>query len=195
MHAGHESLHLPDVVRLEQLGKVVVRLLGLHLFDLLVDGIVVGRSLDIADHTQSYRPFHLGQLELERVVLTVSIMYEKVFLRDAVFANLDHFDAESLLHESVFVVLTEDHRLSLLQVNGIFGTAFFRVDGIVRAVIEDDTVLQNLAHGSALVVIGCLEDLDCAGGIGRNGTGKEVSTGAEAEFGRAERVFNSTVRT
>ena len=45
-------LHLPDVVGLKQLGEVVVLLLSRDLFELCIDGIVVGGSIDVADNTQ-----------------------------------------------------------------------------------------------------------------------------------------------
>ena len=47
-------LHLPNIVGLEKLGKVVVFLLLFYLFYLSVYGIIVSGGIDIADYTQSY---------------------------------------------------------------------------------------------------------------------------------------------
>ena len=54
--------------------------------------------------------------------------------------------------------------------------------------------LQNLAHGSTLVVVGSLQNLHRAGSIGGHGTGEEVSASTEAEFSRTEGVFHRAVR-
>ena len=47
-------LHLPGVVSLQQFFKVVILLLSTNLSNLGVNGLVVSRSIDIADNTQSY---------------------------------------------------------------------------------------------------------------------------------------------
>ena len=52
---GEGLLHFPDVVGLEEFGEVVVLLLCLEVFYLLVDGIVVGRCVNVADNAEGDR--------------------------------------------------------------------------------------------------------------------------------------------
>ena len=46
--------HFPNVVGFEELHEVVVFLLTLHLFDLLSNGSLIGRSLYVADYAESH---------------------------------------------------------------------------------------------------------------------------------------------
>ena len=48
-------LHLPDVVGLEEFGEVVILLCCLYLLYLLVDCVVVGWCVNIADDTEGDR--------------------------------------------------------------------------------------------------------------------------------------------
>ena len=92
-----------------------------------------------------------------------AVVHEDVLLGDAVLAELDDLQAEALLHESVLIVLAEEERLAVLDVDGVFGPALLGVDGLVRAVVEDDAVLHHLDDGRALVCDACLEHVDGAG--------------------------------
>ena len=47
--------------------------------------------------------------------------------------------------------------------------------------------------GSALVLIGGLQNVHCSGSIGGNGTGKEVSAGTKAQLSGAEGILNGSV--
>ena len=133
------------------------------------------------------------QLELQSVVLTVGIVYEDVVDSHTILANLYHLEAEALLHESVLVVDTEHHGLAMTQIDGILGTSLLVVHAVVGAIVEDDAVLQYLAHRSTLMSVGSLEYLYGARSIGRYGTGKEVTAGTEAELGRAEGILDRTI--
>ena len=97
-------LHFPDVVRLQHLHEIVVRFPALYLFNLLVDGSIVGRSLNITDDTEGYREAvlvaHHGEFQLQGIVLAVGIMDKNVATGDAVFADFHYFQAESFLHET-----------------------------------------------------------------------------------------------
>ena len=94
-------LNLPDVVGLKELGKVVILLCCLYLFYLLVNCIVIGGSFNVANNAKSYREAvavtHEGELELEGVVLTMSIMNEDVLLRNAIFTYLDNLQSKAFL--------------------------------------------------------------------------------------------------
>ena len=143
-------LHRPDIVGLEQLLEVVILLLGTNLGKLGVNGIVVGGSLDIADDTEgdgeAVAITHQGELQLQGVVLAVGIMYKYVIQRVAVLADFYDLQTEALLYESEFVVLTEYELLAMLHVDGVLLTTFLVIDSLMTAIVEDDTVLQNLTY-------------------------------------------------
>lgn len=176
--------YLPDVAGLKQFGKVVVLLLLADFGYLGFDGFVVGGGLDVADYSQgdgeSVAVAHEGELELECVVLTMGVVDKYVVDGHPVLAYLYDLEPEALLYEAVFVVLTEDEGLPVLDVDGVFGSLFLVVDGTVATVVEDYAVLQYLAYGGSFVGIGCLEDFDCAWGIGGYGAREEVSACSEA---------------
>jgi len=94
-------LNLPDVVGLKELGEVVIILCCLYLFYLLVNCIVIGWSFNVANNAKSYREAvavtHEGELELEGVVLTMSIMNEDVLLRNAILTYLDNLQSKAFL--------------------------------------------------------------------------------------------------
>ena len=110
----------------------MILLLALHLLDLVGYGLLVGRSLNVADYSESYREsvlvVHHGELQLQGVVLAVGVVHEDVLLRDAVLAELHHLQAEAFLHEAELVVLTEDERLAVLHVDCVLLSALALVD-------------------------------------------------------------------
>ena len=160
-------------------------------------GIIVGGGFHIADYAEGnreVRAFHQGKFQLQGVVLAMGVVDKNILFRDAVLAELHHFQPEAFLHQSVFVVLAEEHGLAMSQIDGVFGAVFFLGNGIMRAVIEDDAVLENLADAGSFVVVGGFQDFHCSGCIRGNGACKEVAACTEAEFRRMERVFYRTVR-
>ena len=120
-------------------------------------------------------------------------MHQYVVERIAVLANLHDLQSEALLYESELIVLAEHQFLAVTDVDGVLLAALLIIYGLVGAIIEDDAVLQNLADGSTLVLVGSLQDVNGALGIGGNGAGEEMAAGSEAQLGRTERVLHSTV--
>ena len=190
--------YFPDVVGFQELSKVVILLGGFDLFNLCGYGVIIGGSLNVADNAQCYGESvavtHQGELELQGVVLAVGIVYKDILQCDAVLANLYNLKAESLLNQSKLIVLTEYQGLSVLNVDGVLGTTLLVIDCIVSTVVEYHAVLQNLTYGCALVIVSGLEDIHCAGSIGGNGAGKEMTACAEAKFCGTERILNCAVR-
>ena len=141
-------LHFPDVVGFEELGEVVILLCCLYLFYLLVDGIVVGGSINVTYHSEGYREAiaitHEGELELEGVILAVSIMHEDVFLRDTILAYLDNLQAKTFLHQSELTILTKDEGFAVLNVDGVLCSASLVIDRSMGAIVEDYAVLKYL---------------------------------------------------
>ena len=124
----------------------------------------------------------------------MSVVNKDVLFRNTVFTEFHHFQSETFLHQSVFVVLAEEHGLAVFQIDGVLGAVFFLGNGVVRTVIEDNAVLENFADTCAFMVVGGFQNLYCSGCIRGYGTCKEVTACAEAEFCRLERVFYRTVR-
>ena len=174
-------------------------LLGcLDFLNLSGNSVVIGGSLDVTDNAQCYGESvavtHQGKLELQGVVLAVGIMYKDILECNAVFTDLYDLKAESLLHESELIDLAEYQGFTMLDVDGVLGAALLVVYCIVCTVIEDNAVLQDLAYRCTLVVVGCLEDIDCTGSIGGNGAGKEVTACTKTELCGTERILNGAVR-
>ena len=86
----------------------------------------------------------------------MGIVNEDVVDGDAVLANLHHFQSEALLHESVLVVLAEDERLAMTNVDGVACPSLLFIYGVVGTVVEDYAVLKYLAHGGSVVLMGSL---------------------------------------
>ena len=186
----------PDIIGLKQFGEGVVGLLGFYFFNLSGNAFVVGGTFHVAYYAEGNREvwsFHHSQLELQGVVLTVGVVNKQIFLGYAILAYLDYLHAKSFLHNTIFIILTKDHWLAVLQVDSVFGAAFFGVDGLMGAIVEDDAVLQYLAYGSTLMLLSRLEYFYCAGGVGSYGACKELAPCAEAEFSGAEGVFHSAI--
>ena len=122
-------------------------------------------------------------------------MNEDIVHGNAVLSYLNNLQSEAFLGKTILVVFAEHQRLSMLHVDGVLGTACLVVDVVVSAMIEDYTVLHNLAHRSTLVVIGRLQNLYGSRGVCCYGACKEVSACTKAEFGRAEGILHCTIGT
>ena len=137
--------YCPDVVGLEQLLEVVVFLLSSYLSQLCVNSIVVGRSLNVANHTEgdgkTILRSHHSEFQLQGVILAVSIVNEYVVDSVAILTNLNNFKTEALLYQSELVVLAEYQLLAVLYVDGVLLTALVVVNHIVAVVVEDHAVL------------------------------------------------------
>ena len=190
-------LYLPNIIGLEQLLEVVILLLSADLSELCVNSVIIGRSVHVANHAEgdgeAILRRHHGELQLQGVVLAVSIVNEYVVDGVAILANLYHLQSEALLYQSELVVLTEHEFLAVTYVDGVLLTALVVVNHIVAVVVENDTVLQYLSNAGTLVLVSSLQYLYGTLGIGSHATGEEVSAGTEAELGRTERILNSAV--
>ena len=82
----------------------------------------------------------------------------------------------------------------MFQVDGVALAARRRVNGVVDAVVEDDTVLQNLANRRAFVLLSGLHQFHYALVVGGHGTSEEVAACTKRQLSGAEWVFNRSVR-
>ena len=55
-------------------------------------------------------------------------MYEDIILRNAILANLNDLQAESLLHESILLISSKDQRFTMFNVDCILFTTLRGVD-------------------------------------------------------------------
>ena len=163
-----------------------------------MNGIIVGWSVNIADNTkgngETILGSHHGELQLQGVVLAVSIVNQYIVDGVTVLADLNHLKAEALLYQSELIVLAEYELLAVLYVDGVLLTTFIVVNYIMAVVIEDYTVLQNLSYAGTLVLVGCLQHLNSSLCIGSHAASKEVSACTKAEFCWAEWILYSAVR-
>ena len=81
----------------------------------------------------------------------------------------------------------------MLHVDGILGSSLLGVYGIMCAIVEDDTVLQDFAYAGSLMLVGSLQDFHCSCSICCHGTCEEVSACSKAQFCRAERILHGAV--
>ena len=176
-------LNFPNVVCLEEFGKRVILLLGLHLFYLCFNCIIISGSIYIADHTQGYREAiaiaHQGKFQLQGIVLAFGVVNKNIVNGNAILANFNNLQSETFLGKSILVVLSENQRLTMLYIDSVLGTTCLVVDAIMGSMIKDDTILHNFAHRSTLMIVSGLQNLYSAHGISGHSTSKEVSACAE----------------
>ena len=88
-------LHFPSIISHQQLLEIVVFLFAFDFFDLFCNCIIVGRSIYIADYTECNREvgtFHQGEFQLQGVVLAMGVVDKNILFRNAVLAELHHFE-------------------------------------------------------------------------------------------------------
>ena len=127
--------------------EAVEAFFGAYFLDLLRDAFVVGDGLDVADDADGEGQgvaVHHGELLVEEVALAVGVVDEDVVDGVAVFTDGDGFEQEAVPDETAVVVFAENHLLAVAQVYGLVGAYLTVGDGVVDAVVEDDTVLENL---------------------------------------------------
>lgn len=189
-------LDLPNIVSLKEFGEVVVLLLLRDLINLRPNSVIVGGSLDIPDDTESdgeVRSLHERKLKLESVILTMRVMDKDIVNGDTILTNLDYFETKAFLHQAKLLVLAKDERLAVLNIDGVELASLTAIDRVVCAIVEDDAVLENFANRGSFVLICCLENLNCAGGIRGHSACEEMPASAKAELCRAERILDCAI--
>ena len=170
----------------------------LNLLNLSLYCIVVSRCVNITDNAESNREAvivaHQGKLQLQCIVLAVSIVNKDIFLCDTVLANLYDLQPEAILNKTELAILTENQRFAMLYVDSILCTTSLIINRLVCSVVEDNAVLKNLANCCALVVVSSLQDVDCCSSICGNGASKEMTACTKAKLSWAEWILNSSVR-
>ena len=77
----------------------------------------------------------------------------------------------------------------MTDVDGILAAALIIIYYVVAVVVEDDAILQHLGDAGPLVLVGSLQHLYAALGVGGYAASEESSAGAEAELCRAEGIL------
>ena len=128
----------------------MILLHALNLFYLCINGIVVGGSIHVANNAEGDGETiviaHQSELQLQSVVLAVSVVNKYVVDGIAILANLYDLQAEALLNQSELIVLAEHQLLTMLNVDSVLLTTFIIIYHIVAVIVEDDTVLQHLGY-------------------------------------------------
>ena len=94
-----EFISLPRYHWSSAVPQVVILFLGGYLFDLCMYGIIVGGGFHVADYAEGnreVRAFHQGKFQLQGVVLAMGVVDKNILFRDAVLAELHHFQPEAL---------------------------------------------------------------------------------------------------
>jgi len=192
-------LYSPNVIGLKKFSEVVILLGSLDLFNLCSNCIIVGWSLNVTDNTKSnwetVAIAHQCKLELQGVVLAVSIVNKDILFSDAILANLDNLQTETFLNQTELIVLAEYKWLTMLYIDRVLSTSLLIIYCIMGSVVENNAVLKNLADRCTLVVVCSLEDIDSTRSVSGYCAGKEMSTCAKAELCWTEWILNSSIRT
>ena len=129
--------YFPDVVCLQQFLEIVILFLSADFSELCVNGIVVGGSLHVADDTksdgESVAITHEGELQLQGVVLAVSIVNQYIVDGVAILADFNDLQTKALLYETELIVLAEHELLAVLYVDGVLLTTFIVVNYIMAS--------------------------------------------------------------
>ena len=190
--------HFPCVLRLEQFHEVVIGFLSTYFVYLCMHSLIVGGCCNIANDTEcdgeTFFKVHCGKFLLERGVRAMSIVYVDVIECDAVLTDFHHFESESILHKTIFVVFAKKQFLAVSHIDGVALAPVLGIDGVVATIVEDNAVLQNLAYGSTLMLLCGFKNLYRFVAIVGYRACEKRSTCAKGEFGRTERIFDGTVR-
>lgn len=197
MLRGNESLYFPGFgclhYHVTQVGEAFA---GLDFVHLVFNLRLVGGCLHVTDHSDGegkVMAVHHGQLLLEEVDGVVGVMHEHIVNGVAILADSDGLETEAILHETLGVVLAEEHLLAVAQMDGVVLAELLVGHVGMDTVVEDDAVLHYLHHTGTLVAgrslkhfeIGVERDIETAG--------EEVAPRAEAELGGDEGVFGRAV--
>ena len=165
---------------------------GLFLFDDLVEAVVEGRGFHVADDADGDREMrrsHVGQHHVDTGILSGLVVDQEVFLGDAVFTNLNHFEVVAIEADTFVAVLAEDQGLTVDALHLHVIADILAGDVFMHAIGEDHAVLQDLGHGDAVVVVRLHEDLGEFFGVDIHATGEEGRLSADGEFTGVERIL------
>ena len=198
--------HFPSITREEEILQGTLWLLALDVLDLLLDSLIVGHGLNVADHSESdwklvgstsiavWRVAHHSELEVEGRIGLLGVMNEEILLCDAVLADGHWLDVPAIEDETLIAVLTIDHWLAMLEKDGLVGTDSRIGDELVDAIGKDDTVTELLDDSCTLVLGSSYHAGNRTLDIAIDGTSEEVATSTEAKLCRTEWILYSTPR-
>ena len=171
-------------------------LAGANLSHLLLDFLVIDGRLHIAYHADGERErmaVHHSELLVEEVRLGVGIVNEHIVHCIALLADLYGFEQETVLYETILLVLAEEHLLAVHEFDHTLGAMLAVSDVVVYAVVPDHTVAEHFHHRCAGMLLGGGEHLLAGLKLYVDGAGKEVAACAKYELGRDKRVLGGAV--
>ena len=121
-------------------------------------------------------------------------MNEQILFGDAVLTNGDRLDVPAIEHETLVAVLAVDHRLAVLEEDGLVGTYGRIGNELVDTVGEDNAVAKHLDNGCALVTHGGFHSCNAVLDVSINGTCEECTARTDAKLCWAERILNGSPR-
>ena len=119
-------------------------------------------------------------------------MDQEIGLVHAALAERHHLQREGAGREpeSLVPLPSEDQRLAVLQEDLRLGRVLALGEGVERAVVVNDAVLEDLEERGPLVRVRRLENVGEPLLVGIDGTGDEARPGAEGKAGRGKGVVD-----
>jgi len=148
-----DLLNRPGFAASEQVGQLAFLLLGFRIGNLSVDHVVVGVSVDIAEHANRLGKLRVTHSRKQKRQLRRSgfFVMEKQIVLSNVAVELDDFGGESVKTDS-FGAIRENQRLAMFQLDRAVGLGVLVLGVIPSPVIEHVAVLVDLNEGGAFVL-------------------------------------------
>src|SRR3954452_3665883 len=191
------SVDPPGVATCEQCGEVAGAGFGCRVLDLLVDLVVVGRTLDRTEDADRRHTLvdvaETRQHERERRLLVSDIVDQQ----GALVALVDIDDLEAAVPgepDTLLQVRPEPDRLALLEADDGAVAGLRLLQHVKGTVVEDVAVLQDLHERGAAVLAGGPQHRSQVLAVGVDGAGEERGFGAPGERDRIDRRVHGAGR-
>ena len=191
-------LYCPCLARTQQIVHAADLRRSLYLLDLLgnlhVVDIVVGHVADDADGDGVVGILHGRKHRVERGVGRVGVVREHVVDGISVLADGYDLQAHVLEYETLALVGTEEHLLTVAQRDGALGARSLVTCKVgVGLVVEDDAVDQSLYDGHTFVFGRSNKAILRQRDLHVDGAGEEGSLGAYDQLARVEGLLDRAV--
>ena len=131
---------------------------------------------------------------MQEVALAVSVVSEHVVDSVAVFTDSNSLKAETVLHDTLVLVLAENHLFAVNEVDSAIVASSAVGDVVVDAVVENHTVLEDFNDRATFVLSSSYHHFLSHLRINVDSATEECATSAEHEFCRHKWVFSGAVR-
>src|SRR5262249_45095366 len=138
---GLFGFYNPGIVAGEEILKLPAAFGADHIFNLPVEQLVIGRSLDTAEDADAFGKAwidHSTEEVGQAWLLGGFIMHKQIIDADAIAQRHDLW-VQAVQPDALVAIFAEDERLTMLQIKRVVG-----LDALVGGVLED-AVVENLA--------------------------------------------------